>query len=599
MTHGFVVTVVEAGGVKPFSMTESTIQPKIHYDDTYYWLKQPVSESYVQCYSDDNYFLVTIGKAYDSPDLASTLANYMASGDDVSGFVSTNLGQYCALIYERRKQAYTLISDASGVRSLFYTVVNNQLFVASSIGMMREVLGDVICQRNMAAESFMLRYAFLPPGQTVYDSVYELPPGQCAKMSNNSSTPEHVTPLTTKTIAYENSGDYSSDLSSLLMSVCKQQAGDAKRIAVLLGGFDSALVASMLVRLGYQVETFSFRYASEEYNQPHVESLAQYLSIKHHWVDIDHHVILQGIKNYSDSCNTPTIWPNYVIQTQYVCRLMAEQGFDACFSGDGCDTAFMGYPSTYRRGGVYQLMPKLPVGLSSALISLLDKTRLELAMGHIYRVGLSLLRASSYQLIQRPLRSFQLFDPHSYRRLTGKDGDFNTDAIFSELELKTKDFSFDRKMYFGKSLFSPNRAKLVGSSDTAGFVVDSPYMHPSVKAFAQSLPDEVLRPQDSDVKEGKELLMKMAEREGLLPTEIIYQKKLAAIKSPIDDWYSKELMRFSREQCDNLPFSVDRRYLDSLINDLFLERFYKNYFSDDRVVSLAISMLVTYAAYFK
>ncbi len=597
MTHGFVLTA--QAGEEGSGINSSLADVKVLQDvGVGCWISEAINKGYVQYASSDNYFVVTIGKAYGLAELARNLMIYLQGDGAVNDFVEAHLGQYCVVVFDRIQKKYTLVSDASGVRSLFYTVVDTQLYIASSVGMLRQVLGDSICKRNVAGESFMLRYVFLPPGQTVYDQVYELPPALSAVLPEGSTVLENKSAVSPVSKAQVKNDDYLTQLSSLLMSVCKEQAGDAKRIAVLLGGFDSALVASMLVRLGYDVETFSFKYADEEYNQPHVEALADYLSIKHHWVDINHKVIEQGLETYSRHCNSPTVWPNYVIQTQHICNIMAEQGFDACFSGDGCDTAFMGYPSTYRRGGVYQKVPQLPVGLVEVLVGLLDKSRLELLMGHIYRVGLSLLRSSSYPHIKRPLRSFQLFDPLSYRRLTGVNSDFDGDAVFSALEAKTEGFSYERKMYFGKSLFSPNRAKLVGSADLAGFTVDSPYMHPSIKAFAQSLPDEVLRPKEGGAKEGKELLMKMAEAEKLLPADIIYQKKLAAIKSPIDEWFSGELASFSIAQCNKLPFAANHNYIDSLIKDLQVEKVYKDYFSDDRVVSLAISMLVTYAAYF-
>ena len=159
--------------------------------------------------------------------------------------------------------------------------------------------------------------------------------------------------------------------------------------------------------------------------------------------------------------------------------------------------------------------------------------------------------------------------------------------------------SYARKIYFGKSQISPNRNKLVSSMDVAGLMIESPYLHPALKAFAASLPDTALRPVGSEsVKEGKLLLMQLAESRELLPREIIFQPKFAAIKSPVDEWYAGTMRPFLLGMMRHLPFEANERYVRSLIQDLAVERFYKRYLSDDRVVGLAASLLATYASYF-
>ena len=93
--------------------------------------------------------------------------------------------------------------------------------------------------------------------------------------------------------------------------------------------------------------------------------------------------------------------------------------------------------------------------------------------------------------------------------------------------------------------------------------------------------------------------MKMAENSGLLPSEIIYQSKIAAVNSPIDDWLAKDLYTFANKKLAYLPFSYESGYTKNLLGDLFLEKIYKDYFSSDGVVSLAPSLLLTYASLFE
>jgi len=55
-------------------------------------------------------------------------------------------------------------------------------------------------------------------------------------------------------------------LYDVLLGCMEDQLASTAEVGVLLGGFDSALVASLLCRLGKRVHTYSFRYADAQYN---------------------------------------------------------------------------------------------------------------------------------------------------------------------------------------------------------------------------------------------------------------------------------------------------------------------------------------------
>jgi len=397
-------------------------------------------------------------------------------------------------------------------------------------------------------------------------------------------------------------GDNERALLNCLKAACVQQLGNAKKVGVLLGGFDSALVASILHSLGVNVQTYSFYYENNRYNQPYIELLSKSLGISHSWIEINADVIKEGISKYKENCSWPTMWLNYVVQTQFVCRQMSEDGMELCFSGDGCDTVFLGYPSTHRRGQVYQQIPKIGNKLSSIVISLVHYSKLEYIFGHLARVGLSLIDAAKESVENRPLHSFQIFNPSSYRNLTGKIFKLSDKHKnhFADVRKNMIDLSYERKMYLTKGYISPNRAKLVSSSDVSGMCIHSPYLHETVKRFANSLPENALRPENEEHgEEGKYLLMKMAENFDLLPREIIYQSKIAAVKSPIDDWLSNELFNYSQNKLKALPFEYNAGYVKTLLKNLAIEKLYKDRFSSDGVVSLAPSLLLTYASLFE
>lgn len=622
MPHGFAVSI----GISADASARIEVENQGACDaqeishpflNTTLYVSSPNNPDFAQARTVGSWLIVSVGECFGNKPPAASLEELLAeratiTTDDIVALLKQLPGQYCAVCYNNETGDLLTATDPSGIRSLFAMEIGATRIIASSLSALRKLAPRGRVSPNIDNQPFLFRYAYSLPGQTVFAQVNEISPGSIAHSNiNDASIDESQTFLLSDDVSelrdpphfssQQEPSQFESDLHTRLISATEHQLGNAKRVGVLLGGFDSALVASLLHRLGVHVETYTFQYSDDSYNQPFADLLSQTLNIKHHWVEIDPEIIRAGLDSYGENCNWPTIWPNYVIQTQHLCARMIEDGMESCFSGDGCDTVFLGYPSTHRRGQVYRKLPHIPDALEAVIRRLFHLLRLEYISGHVGRVFLSLLDASTIERNDRPLHSFQIFDDSSYRRLTGMKAAVNhaREEHFDSLSEQTRGQDFERKLYLAKSLISPNRCKLVSSSDISGLAIHSPYMHPIVKSFGQALPEEALRPSDkSHIKEGKQLLMTMAEKYRLLPREIIYQPKLAAIKSPIDSWLYGELKDFSLEKLSRLPFKYNERYVESLLSEQYVEKLYKDKFADDDVVSLAISLLITYACFF-
>ena len=560
-----------------------------------------------------------IGYAYGGHPVATALVKALETANDcetsdIITAAQSLFGQFTLVAYNEQTRSLIAVTDPTGVRSLFLQDKQTSIAVASSMPMLRKLSLLEKQKPDEENQSFLLRYGYNLPGHTAFIGVSEIGPKTLRAIDMESIGDFEDFPAATyqdsnfedrklpETIAGKSDSQHENDLLEHLFAACRQQLGDAEKVGVLLGGFDSALVASLLKHLGVEVETYSFHYQAENFNQPYVEQLADVLSIKHRWIQISPETIEDGINRYGETANWPVLWLNYVIQTQHLCKEMAENGVQSCFSGDGCDTVFLGYPSTHRRGALYRKLPQLPPAVANIFRQSIHLSHIEKLLGHIARVGLSLIDAARYPAEQRPVYSFQLFDDANYQRLTGATRTLfpSHTAHFDKFMSDTRDLDYERKIYLAKSLISPNRCKLVSSSDFSSLPIHSPYMHPLVAGFARSLPVEALRPPDESEasREGKYLLMKAAESAGLLPKEIIYQPKLAAISSPIDQWMAGPLKQSALNHLQKLPFAANENYLDDLLSEKALENFYKNNFAADGVVGIAASLLVTYAALF-
>lgn len=565
-------------------------------------------ENYIDCHKTKNWLILCKGRAFSGVSLVESISAILdESGDNDKSFVERILslsGQFCCVCFNYHTGKTILLTDPSGLHSLFIHETESSKYISTNLTCLKKIIPKESLLVDVKNQEYILRYGYSMAGFTVYRNIYEMLPkkiiikdllGTKAKLKDY----QIVSHIEDEGYQYKK---LHSRLYEKLLHACKDQLGDCKIAGVLLGGFDSALVVSLLHQLGVKVQTYSFYYEDSSLNQPHVEELAAKLDLEHTWVQITPDIIKSGLDDYELYANNPSLWLNYICQTQHLCKVMAKDNVDVIFSGDGCDSLFLGYPNTHRRGGVYKKLPLISRRVSSTLQSMVGAVKIEYIFGHIARVLLSMLEASTYKVESRPLRAFQIFGPISFKILTNNNMKYvdDHDTYLSCLAKKISDLTYERKIYFSKSLISPNRTKMTSCSDCTGINIYSPYLHPGLVEFASNIPDDELRSERNQApKEGKHLLMKMADEYNLLPREIIYQEKIAAIKSPIDRWIAINLYDYAIDQVKSLPFSYNKKYVASIFKEKKIEKLYKNNFSNDGVVSLAASLLLTYASFFK
>lgn len=525
-------------------------------------------------------------------------------------FLDGVVGQYAVVVRDSGQRSVLLCSDPLGHRTIYrYTdPEGRRLLFATNLLTLTKLVGEEL-RSDRSLEDFFLMYGFFPRGRTPFEHVVALDKGTILEWREAS--------ITTSSVRFANPWAGAADAAALtqgderaaidalyegFMQALREQAPSAERVGVLLGGFDSALVAAGLQRLGKRVETFSFGYDDGQYNQPHVDTLQRLLGHEHHWVPLTRDLLADGLRNFSKYFNQPTNWPNYVIQTADICDRMRQRGIRFCFTGDGCDSVFMGYPGTYRRAVLFESLPTLPDRLRGALTRALAQPAFDRKLGHPYRVALNMVRALGREMPARGFLSFRIMDEVSLAQLRQGDApqqEQNPEALGRDLAAPHAGLPGLRLAYLGKAAVSPNRNKMVGSSDRSGIAILSPYLHPGMKQLSLSLPEELCRPnQDTPSKvTGKYILMRMAEEKQLLPREVIYQPKVAAVDGPIDAWYAGPMRGLLLELMQGLPFEYSERYANSLLDEKVAERLFKKYAMTDKVISHAASLLVTYSRF--
>ncbi|PJZ75758.1 asparagine synthase C-terminal domain-containing protein [Leptospira neocaledonica] len=521
------------------------------------------------------------------------------------------IGQFSLAIIDNRNESKVfLLGDSTGMRSWFVCDEGDRFLFGTHLSSVA-VIGQAV-KINQTYEDFFLTYGFIPFSKTVYEGIEVVPTGMFLETGIADGVNSYSYKLLTKPVqVFENLESLSlTEMvdrldETFLSSLAAQVPSGQKNVAVLLGGFDSALVASGLTRLGKQVHTYSFFYEDESFNQPHTDTLSKFLGNKHSWIKVDEKVILDGLNHFSENFNYPTNWLNYLVQTNHLGKRIKEDGNDFVYTGDGCDVAFMGYPRTHFVAhwvkSINRLIPKFLIG---SVIKLMETFRVELLTGRPSRVLVGLLRNSMFRSDLRGFINFRIFDESSVRLLRREknSSDQTNEMILTKLLQTGSNLSIDRKAYLGKALQSPNKAKIIGTSDTNSLVIQGPYIHPILKNFAMRIPDAMLRPKENtkNSKIGKYVLSLMAETKKYLPEEIIYQKKVAAVDAPVDVWYKRYLKDdISKLILENSPFGVNPKYLNNLFKEKSIEEFYRNRISSDTITTHELSLLATYSSFAK
>jgi asparagine synthetase B (glutamine-hydrolysing) len=522
-------------------------------------------------------------------------------------FLDDTVGAFVVALWDDGARRFILANDPAGMRTVYYVERGAGFAFSSSLYALNcAVEGGLGIDRSL--EDFLLGYEFLPWRQTLYRGVLSLGPGMMLEWHEGvvrqhtsrlpDSSPWQLENLAGRDASEAQAGEV---LFDLFMRCLSDVLPADRRVAVLLGGFDSALIVAACRRLGREVDTYTFRFPQARYNQAFVEDVARICGSTHHWIDITPEVLEDGLAEYPLLFNQPSGMPHYLVQTAHVLRKMREDGHWHCLTGDGCDEIFLGYPTVFRRAQWVQRHRSIPGWVLKSAGWLLGRRAVERRLGHAARFVRNVLRVAGRPMPRRGHIANRILDEQALcflRKDTPRQA-MEPEAVLAALSLELATLSPLRLAYHGKSAPGLNKLKLAGVSAASGLSVLSPFQHPDLVAFARSLPERMLRPSESDADSatGKRLLMRAVEKMALLPREVIYQRKASPVAGMADAWYMGPLRGFMLGRMASLPFDYDRQYAGELLAFKPLEEVFRKRISLGHYVLNAPALLLTYAAF--
>tara|TARA_R110002124_G_scaffold142504_1_gene307290 strand:- start:5087 stop:6904 length:1818 start_codon:yes stop_codon:yes gene_type:complete len=605
MTDKKIAFVLAGKCGKPGTLFENSIR---HNE---FFLTWPTTEI-VQHVSDKRYELVLHGVSYLPANCGFSIknqANYFLKQIKSEGIEAALQlkGHYCLFVLDKDKNQLFFAGDPNDGRRVFFSKSDKGSFVASKLNPMVEADFGIDKSQNIEYREFSLIYGYHPNEETLFQSVKRISPQKFGiidlegRFSFNSvfRFSEGVK------ASFSNRDEAKKNLNNLLIKTCEASLKNIDKVAVLLGGFDSALIAAMAKRLGKQVKAYTFKYENSLYDQANIDNVVDFLEVEHEWIEINSDVFLQGLIHYSSLYDRPTNWPNYVVQSTYLTEVAKQDGYEVVLTGDGCDEAFLGYPGIYR-GAVFfsKNYSKLERKGFHIIKHLMQKRILEQNIGHVYRLVLRVLSNLQLDKKMRLYFMFRIMDENTLKSLFDFDVKTTEKKIQNQLEELMKEV--DRSLtdtilaYEGREHIIPNKLKLTGMMDATGLPVYSPFLHEEVRVYVRQFPEEFLRPfgESKRTSLGKYILLEMAEELDYLPHEVIYQAKHAAVDGPLDSWYAKDLREIVKSNIKKIAPVKNDKFLERLLDEKSIDKFYRRKYSVDNITSHAASILTTYGSFF-
>ena len=473
---------------------------------------------------------------------------------------------------------------------------NEGMWVSSSLDTLRRVVPDL--QLDRSYEDFLLGFGFVPEPHSMFTGIDVMKAGTRLSVAGHA---ENVVPVTYPANVATERDAIIDALHDTLVSTIAEQAGNHRRHAVLLGGFDSALVAAVLVGLGHEVETYTFRFADSTYVQRNIDTLVAHLGIRHHWVDFDSSVIASNLRGFATTFTQPGSQPHYQIHTLHAARQIATDGHSHLFTGDGCDAIFLGYPTVSRRAAISAATKHMPSSLTRLAIGVLSSRPAERRLGHVARMARGTLRNRLLADTVGAHLPTQVIDAAALGRLRTDGAPTQAEDVLSirtRLAAGLDHLNRTQLAFNGNGLNGQSKVKVDGAVTATGVAQASPFMHARMRSFVSGIPFEFLRSSNSSASSaGKEILVDTVRRHGLLPDIIIDQPKQSPSDSPVDTWYMNELRAEILNQLTYLPFTWNRRYVEDLLTPKAAEAWYRNKVSLSHHTMQAIGLLTSYASF--
>jgi len=258
-------------------------------------------------------------------------------------------GMFAFAFVESGRTVY-LVRDRCGEKPLYYSIKNKRLFFASELKALR-CHPDLSCVPiNRHSISSYLTLDYVPLGETLYDGIKSLSPGQVLAFdieSGSVNVQYYWEPRWESNEAnIAKFEDRITRLDQLLNdSVTERLIADVDVGVFLSGGVDSSLMTAIAAQKNPAIRAFTIKFQdSEGFDESeYARRLSSSLNLRHEQLELGTGDVLRAIDNLESRLDIP-LADSSLIPTFLVCEFARDSG-KVVLGGDGADELFAGYPN--------------------------------------------------------------------------------------------------------------------------------------------------------------------------------------------------------------------------------------------------------------
>jgi asparagine synthase (glutamine-hydrolysing) len=430
-------------------------------------------------------------------------------------------GMFAFALYDTDQALTYLVRDTAGIKPLYYSAQNSQLYFASEI---RALIAAGISEKDPGWPIRLLAFGHIPEPYTTLKNVFSLPKGNYLRWDHHSATctisSYKQTPVKNHITDVNEAMHLIKD--ALTKAVNRQLIADAPLGVFLSGGTDSSLITLL----------------ANEQKEQQLKTISIYFNEKTHNEQAYQRVVLDKIggQNFShlvQQHDFEAFFPQVInamdmpttdgINTWFISKYAHEDGLKAVLSGIGADELFGGYPS-FNRIKYLKHLKKIKPSLFSGLAGFLPdqyKKLTFLANNH---------PLADYLLLRG------LFSPGDIARLLNADSKQVHDTLFNTNTVPDNLNTYDEEhaSWFETNLYMQNQ--LLRDTDVMsmnhGLEVRVPFLDEDFTTAIASI-DTAIRFDDSQPK--KLLIDSFKE---ILPSAIWNRTKMG-FSFPLQQWMMK------------------------------------------------------------
>lgn len=498
-------------------------------------------------------------------------------------------GMFAFALWDRSKNALTLVRDRFGEKPLYYGWCGRAFVFASELKALRTFPGWR-CEVDREALHDFIRFGYVPLPRSIYQGVAKLIPGAYVTVDLSDPAGEMREPVPywrardvaqvgvdAHTTFKLNDRMATDRLESLLVqSIRGQMMADVPVGLFLSGGVDSSVVAALMQKQSAeQIRTFSIGFLESGFDESkHAKSVAQHIGTCH----TDHYLTADDALNLIEQL--PFIYDEPFGDSSQIPMLLlaklARQSVKVCLTGDGGDEVFAGYNRYMTGPAVWRAIQVWPIEMRRWVGGLLRVV----TPAQWGRVGRLLPKSVAYpQLGEKLHKLSQLLDATDrdlfVKRLLAQGADESSFVIggkkvqswadqetmlLSHGELVEEMMFHDKVGYLVDDILT----KVDRAAMSVGLETRVPFIDLDVVNFAAQLPMH-MKIRD---RQGKWLLRQVLYR--YVPKELVQRRK-QGFAVPLAEWLRGPLRSWAEASLDQGRLQAEGYFVPTAVRQRWEE----------------------------